>query len=94
MCILVVAQVHLRHLVGGRARSYTGEIPDEKIYQVGDGAGRVVTALLCGGVGKLRGSWSPLLLCFGGGGTRAGLSAMHACAVLLALWLGRQEAGG
>lgn len=28
------AQVHLRHLVGGRARSYTGEIPYERIYQV------------------------------------------------------------
>lgn len=28
------AQVHLRHLVGGRARSYMGELPHEKIYQV------------------------------------------------------------
>lgn len=28
------AQVHLRHLVGGRARSYTGEIPNERIYQI------------------------------------------------------------
>ncbi|DBA83534.1 hypothetical protein WJX79_001038 [Trebouxia sp. C0005] len=28
------AQVHLRHLVGGRARSYMGEMPHEKIYQV------------------------------------------------------------
>lgn len=27
-------QVHLRHLVGGRARSYMGEMPHEKIYQV------------------------------------------------------------
>ena len=27
-------QVHLRHLVGGRARSYMGELPHEKIYQV------------------------------------------------------------
>ncbi|PNW86098.1 hypothetical protein CHLRE_02g073200v5 [Chlamydomonas reinhardtii] len=31
---LEVAQVHLRHLAGGRARSYTGRIEDEKIYQV------------------------------------------------------------
>lgn len=29
-----VAQVHLRHLVGGRARSYTGRIENEKILQV------------------------------------------------------------
>ena len=28
------AQLHLRHLVGGRARSFTGRIPDEKILQV------------------------------------------------------------
>ena len=28
------AQVHLRHLVGGRARSYTGELPNERIFQV------------------------------------------------------------
>lgn len=28
------AQVHLRHLVGGRARSYMGEIPNERIFQV------------------------------------------------------------
>ncbi|KAL3161440.1 hypothetical protein ABBQ32_010326 [Trebouxia sp. C0010 RCD-2024] len=28
------AQVHLRHLVGGRARSYMGELPHEVIYQV------------------------------------------------------------
>jgi len=28
------AQVHLRHLVGGRARSFMGEIPDERIFQV------------------------------------------------------------
>jgi hypothetical protein len=27
-------QIHLRHLVGGRARSYMGEIPNERIYQV------------------------------------------------------------
>jgi hypothetical protein len=27
-------QVHLRHLVGGRARSFTGELPDERIFQV------------------------------------------------------------
>lgn len=27
-------QVHLRHLVGGRARSYMGEIPNERIFQV------------------------------------------------------------
>ncbi|KAG2485896.1 hypothetical protein HYH03_015341 [Edaphochlamys debaryana] len=31
---LEVAQVHLRHLAGGRARSYTGRIEDEKIIQV------------------------------------------------------------
>ncbi|EFJ50298.1 hypothetical protein VOLCADRAFT_88765 [Volvox carteri f. nagariensis] len=31
---LEVAQVHLRHLAGGRARSYTGHIEDEKILQV------------------------------------------------------------
>uniref|UniRef100_A0A7S3QRM5 Threonine dehydratase n=1 Tax=Dunaliella tertiolecta TaxID=3047 RepID=A0A7S3QRM5_DUNTE len=31
---LEVAQLHLRHLVGGRARSFTGSVPDEKIYQV------------------------------------------------------------
>ena len=31
---LEVAQLHLRHLVGGRARSFTGHVPDEKIYQV------------------------------------------------------------
>ncbi|CAL5220401.1 g2410 [Coccomyxa viridis] len=28
------AQIHLRHLVGGRARSYTGELPHERIFQV------------------------------------------------------------
>jgi threonine dehydratase len=28
------AQVHLRHLVGGRARSYMGEIPFERVFQV------------------------------------------------------------
>ncbi|KAI8464153.1 MAG: threonine dehydratase I [Monoraphidium minutum] len=28
------AQVHLRHLVGGRARAYTGEIPFERVFQV------------------------------------------------------------
>eukprot|EP00891_Asterochloris_glomerata_P009871 jgi/Astpho2/9871/Aster-08331 len=28
------AQVHLRHLVGGRARSFTGELPHERIIQV------------------------------------------------------------
>lgn len=27
-------QVHLRHLVGGRARSYMGEIPHERMFQV------------------------------------------------------------
>lgn len=27
-------QIHLRHLVGGRARSYTGELPHERIFQV------------------------------------------------------------
>ena len=26
-------QVHLRHLVGGRARSYMGELPHERIFQ-------------------------------------------------------------
>ncbi|GIL91166.1 hypothetical protein Vretimale_18802 [Volvox reticuliferus] len=31
---LEVAQVHLRHLAGGRARSYTGRIENEKILQV------------------------------------------------------------
>jgi len=31
---LPAAQVHLRHLVGGRARSYMGEIPNERIFQV------------------------------------------------------------
>ena len=30
----MVAQVHLRHLVGGRARSFTGVLPDERIMQV------------------------------------------------------------
>eukprot|EP00798_Chlamydomonas_sp_ICE-L_P019886 gene19886-26590_t len=29
-----VAQLHMRHLVGGRARSYMGLIPDEKIFQI------------------------------------------------------------
>ena len=28
------AQVHLRHLVGGRARSYMGELPFERMFQV------------------------------------------------------------
>lgn len=28
------AQVHLRHLVGGRARSFTGELPFERMFQV------------------------------------------------------------
>eukprot|EP00882_Tetradesmus_deserticola_P009548 GHRQ01010082.1.p1 GENE.GHRQ01010082.1~~GHRQ01010082.1.p1 ORF type:complete len:591 (+),score=253.76 GHRQ01010082.1:116-1888(+) len=28
------ARIHLRHLVGGRARSYMGEIPNERMYQV------------------------------------------------------------
>jgi hypothetical protein len=28
------AQIHLRHLVGGRARSYMGEIPNERMFQV------------------------------------------------------------
>ncbi len=32
---LEAAQVHLRHLVGGRARSYMGEMPHERIFQVG-----------------------------------------------------------
>ncbi len=27
-------QVHLRHLVGGRARSFMGELPHERIFQV------------------------------------------------------------
>ena len=31
---VALLQVHLRHLVGGRARSYTGELPDERIFQV------------------------------------------------------------
>lgn len=31
---LEVAQVHLRHLVGGRARAYTGRIEHERIFQV------------------------------------------------------------
>lgn len=31
---LPTSQVHLRHLVGGRARSYMGEIPNERIWQV------------------------------------------------------------
>jgi hypothetical protein len=35
--IHVVRQVHLRHLVGGRARSFTGELPDERIFQVTPG---------------------------------------------------------
>lgn len=30
---LEAAQVHLRHLVGGRARSFMGEIPNERIFQ-------------------------------------------------------------
>lgn len=29
-----VAQLHLRHLVGGRARSYMGQLPHERMYQV------------------------------------------------------------
>ena len=36
-CTLTLAswlQVHLRHLVGGRARSFTGELPHERIIQV------------------------------------------------------------
>ena len=33
-------QVHLRHLVGGRARSFTGELPDERIFQVRSGPSR------------------------------------------------------
>ena len=28
------AQLHLRHLVGGRARSFTGTVPNERIYQI------------------------------------------------------------
>ena len=28
------AQMHLRHLVGGRARSFTGPIPDEQLFSV------------------------------------------------------------
>lgn len=28
------AQLHLRHLVGGRARSFTGALPSERIYQI------------------------------------------------------------
>ena len=28
------SQVHLRHLVGGRARSYMGEMPHEVMLQV------------------------------------------------------------
>ncbi|GFH28591.1 threonine deaminase [Haematococcus lacustris] len=31
---LEVAQLHLRHLVGGRARSYMGSLPHEAIYQI------------------------------------------------------------
>jgi hypothetical protein len=33
-CARTCAQVHLRHLVGGRARSYMGELPHERIFQV------------------------------------------------------------
>lgn len=29
-----LAQTHLRHIVGGRARSYTGTIPNERLMQV------------------------------------------------------------
>ncbi|MEW5298896.1 MAG: hypothetical protein WDW36_001969 [Sanguina aurantia] len=29
-----VAQLHLRHLVGGRARAFTGQVPYERIFQV------------------------------------------------------------
>lgn len=31
---LCALQIHLRHLVGGRARSYTGALPHEHIFQV------------------------------------------------------------
>ena len=31
---LLSLQVHLRHLVGGRARSFLGQIPHERIFQV------------------------------------------------------------
>eukprot|EP01024_Parvocaulis_polyphysoides_P054243 TRINITY_DN5470_c0_g1_i2.p1 TRINITY_DN5470_c0_g1~~TRINITY_DN5470_c0_g1_i2.p1 ORF type:complete len:165 (-),score=16.53 TRINITY_DN5470_c0_g1_i2:208-702(-) len=31
---MAAVQMHLRHLAGGRARSYTGEIQHEQIYQV------------------------------------------------------------
>ena len=30
-------QVHLRHLVGGRARSFLGQIPHERMFQVRPG---------------------------------------------------------
>ncbi|KAF8072663.1 TD1 [Scenedesmus sp. PABB004] len=47
------AQIHLRHLVGGRARSYTGEIPHERIYRVQfpervGALSRFLEALSCG----------------------------------------------
>lgn len=32
--VMASAQVHLRHLVGGRARSFMGELPHERIFQV------------------------------------------------------------
>lgn len=59
---LPAAQVHLRHLVGGRARSYMGEIPNERIFQVG-GWGDV------GGWCGWRGMGAALRL-FGVGGRR------------------------
>ena len=30
---LLPLQVHLRHLVGGRARSFLGQMPHERIFQ-------------------------------------------------------------
>lgn len=35
LCVMCALQIHLRHLVGGRARSYMGEIPNERMFQVG-----------------------------------------------------------
>ena len=43
------AQVHLRHLVGGRARSYMGELPHERIFQV-RGFCRQCARALCPGM--------------------------------------------
>ena len=48
------AQVHLRHLVGGRARSYMGEIPFERMFQVRQPCGSLLHGWIGHGIVTLK----------------------------------------